>query len=206
MRPFTDSSPHELILEIGDSATLLHWNTMRLEFFGETITRMGKLLEVVATKSNLPVKQPLGGLMKNGGASSEPASPGRSGLSEEMVRVIIGEECGVWVDGVEKVIQAGEGNEDSPLNHAESSGNKKRKMGEVSSAVYTTSGGVPKDGSWIVKTGQWRLRVQNQIPMGKNGIVNAGKGSGEWECVLVGVKLDAVSGQRGRNLERGFLG
>ncbi|TGO89238.1 hypothetical protein BPOR_0118g00010 [Botrytis porri] len=98
-RPFADSSPSELILEIGDSATLLHWDTMRLEFFGETKIRMGRLLEVVATKLNLPGKQPLGLLMKNGGASSEPASPGKSGLSEEMVRVVIGEDCGVVCDG-----------------------------------------------------------------------------------------------------------
>jgi len=48
--------------------------------------------------------------------------------------------------------------------------------------------------SWVVKTGQWRLRVQN----GKNG-------KGTFECVLVAVKLDAVSGELGRNARRGFL-
>jgi hypothetical protein len=48
--------------------------------------------------------------------------------------------------------------------------------------------------SWIVKTGQWRLRVRN-----------ARNGKGGIECVLVAVKIDAVSGELGRNMQRGFL-
>ncbi|KAG4034173.1 hypothetical protein MFRU_003g01460 [Monilinia fructicola] len=138
LRPFTDSSPHELTLEIGDSATLLHWNTMRLEFFGETKLRMGKLLEVVATKLNLPVKQPLGLLMKNGGASSEPASPERSGLSDEMVRVVVGADCGIYVDGREWDIR-GRGAEDDDSGGQESSHAKEeRRVMELQHQLLST--------------------------------------------------------------------
>ncbi|ESZ93452.1 BTB/POZ domain-containing protein [Sclerotinia borealis F-4128] len=221
LRPFTDSSPHELILEIGDSATLLHWNTMRLEFFGETKMRMGKLLEVVATKLNLPVAQPLGLLMRNGGASSEPASPGRSGLSEDMVRVVIGEECAVCVDGRERERERNVGAIDSDdtviVGEQGGLGGKRRKVGDGIAVAINTSTGAPKDESWIIKTGQWRLRVQNHggggLGKGKGAGAGTGMGMGakvngkvEWECVLVAVRLDAVSGERGRNLQRGFLG
>ncbi|EAA33985.2 hypothetical protein GE21DRAFT_3735 [Neurospora crassa] len=52
---------------------------------------------------------------------------------------------------------------------------------------------------WIVKTGQWRLRIQsspNPNPA-KASVV---------ECCLVAVKLDALSSERKRNERRGFLG
>lgn len=52
---------------------------------------------------------------------------------------------------------------------------------------------------WIVKTGQWRLRIQsspNPNPA-KASVV---------ECCLVAVKLDALSSERRRNERRGFLG
>ncbi|TGO44654.1 hypothetical protein BCON_0481g00040 [Botryotinia convoluta] len=211
-RPFADSSPFELILEIGGSATLLHWDTMRLEFFGETKIRMGRLLEVVATKLNLPVKQPLGLLMKNGGASSEPASPGKSGLSEEMVRVVIGEDCGVVCDG--KVVDLNGATDENSSIGGQGSG-KKRRIGDgiALTANMNVGPGAMKDESWIVKSGQWRLRVQNHgvgvqgarmgVGVGGQALAN---GKAEWECVLVAVRLDAVSGERGRNLSRGFLG
>ncbi|RAL67696.1 hypothetical protein DID88_008437 [Monilinia fructigena] len=167
LRPFTDSSPHELTLEIGDSATLLHWNTMRLEFFGETKLRMGKLLEVVATKLNLPVKQPLGLLMKNGGASSEPATPELSGPSEEMVRVVIEEDCGIFVDGRSGIL----GVEVLKMKMKIPAATKAQVIREerwVMELRYQPFQirilevlGHQKTNFWIIKTGQWRLRIQN---------------------------------------------
>lgn len=187
---------------------------MRLEFFGETKLRMGKLLEVVATKLNLPVKQPLGLLMKNGGASSEPASPERSGLSDEMVRVVVGADCGIYVDGREWDIR-GRGAEDDDSGGQESSHAKRRKAGDgiaASTSLNTSIAGsrTPKDQSWIIKTGQWRLRVQKRggrvTGSGFGGEGGSSNGTLEWECILVAVKLDALSGERGRNLGKRFLG
>jgi len=59
--------------------------------------------------------------------------------------------------------------------------------------------GIEQERSWVVKTGQWRLRVRN---------VRNGDGStrGGVECVLVGVRIDAFSGEYGRNSQKGFLG
>ncbi|KAM0320482.1 hypothetical protein ACHAO8_000494 [Botrytis cinerea] len=211
-RPFADSSPCELILEIGDSATLLHWNTMRVEFFGETKTRMSKLIEVVATKLNLPVKQPLGLLMKNGGANSGPASPGNSGLSEEMIKVVVGKDCGVVCDG--KVADLNGATDGISSTDGQGSSKKRRIEDGIALPVNASVGpGAIKDESWIVKSGQWRLRVQNRggalqgarmgMGVGGQAFVNA---KAEWECVLIAVRLDAVSGERGRNLGRRFLG
>ncbi|KAJ8064692.1 hypothetical protein OCU04_007013 [Sclerotinia nivalis] len=207
-RPFADSAPHELILEIGDSATLLHWNTMRLEFFGETKTRMGRLLEVVATKLNLPVNQPLGLLMKSGGASSEPASPGKSGLSDEMVRVVVGDDCGVVCDG--KVVDIGGAGDEDPNTGSQGSSKRRKIVDGMTVPMNTNAGlGALKDDRWIIKSGQWRLRVQSHAGGGQgmgmpgNRLANA---KVEWECVLMAVRLDAVSGEKGKNLQRGFLG
>ncbi|KAI9797352.1 MAG: hypothetical protein M1833_005532 [Piccolia ochrophora] len=52
-------------------------------------------------------------------------------------------------------------------------------------------------GEWIVRKGQWRLRVQPAA--------DASKGSSGMEVVMMAVKLDAVSGEVGRNAQRGFL-
>ena len=199
-RPFVDTKPHELILEIGDECTVLHFSPstssasnpssksslkaeVRAEFFNEGKKRVTKLFEVIATKLNLPTTQPLGLLMKNGGASSAPASPGNTAISEDLVRVIFDPEAFVSLDGKEWVGDASkiERIEDHGVD-GDDAGSRKRKRIE--------GGG---DDNWVIKTGQWRLRIQS----GKSG-----KGV---ECLLVAVKLDAISGERGRNKKRGFL-
>ena len=47
---------------------------------------------------------------------------------------------------------------------------------------------------WVVRTGQWRLRIRG-----------AKNGKSAVECVLVAVKIDALSGELARNADRGFL-
>lgn len=51
-------------------------------------------------------------------------------------------------------------------------------------------------GEWIIRTGQWRLRVQ---PNTQDTI------RGGFEIVFIGVKIDAYSSERARNARRGFL-
>ena len=55
-------------------------------------------------------------------------------------------------------------------------------------------------GEWMVRRGQWRLRVQ---PRMENTVGD--EGSPKMEIILFAVKLDAISGQKGRNTLRGFL-
>jgi hypothetical protein len=167
---------------------------MKAEFFGDGKTRISRLFEIVATKLNLPTTQPLGLLMKNGGASSQPASPGNTPLNEgDLVRCYLAEDAYVRLDGREwrhpnsSVHEEGNLDDDNPR--------KKRRMTDQ---VGVGGMGIMEEGSqsWIVKTGQWRLRIQNNGRAGKTGV----------ECVLVAVKLDVVSGELGRNAARGFLG
>jgi len=182
-RPFVDDKSHDLVLEIGDECTRVHLHTMRAEFFGDGKARVSRLFEVIATKLNLPTTQPLGLLMAKGGASSAPASPGNTPISEDQVRIVIGEEAHVVLDGREWRGSA----EDAGSVASEESGAPPRKRRRVDGAGL-------EEESWIVRTGQWRLRVQN----GRNG-------KGGVECVMVAVKLDALSGELGRNARRRFL-
>lgn len=225
-RPFVDDRPYELVLEIGDELTRLqinpggvfNANNLRAEFFGEVKIRVAKMFEVIATKLNLPpTTQPLGLLMAKGGASSQPATPGNTPLSEDLVRVIMDPEASVTLDGKSWNWQdedaatilswngkmdsgppssAGGGGQDSPLASSApplqmsapvlGANPRKRRRADMA------HGGTEE---WIIKTGQWRLRIQ--------GVKN---GKAAVECCLVAVKLDAMSSEQARNAQRPFLG
>ena len=301
--------------------------TARAEFFRDGKIRVSKLFEVIATKLSLPPRtQPLGLLMASGGAGSQPASPGNTPISEDLVRVTIEPDTSITLDGQPfpatqmfaafapaTVVQGGvaarggagvvTGEEDSPAigdsqgrpnagqvqqEEAIQSEQQQRKSKDSPSTVAaaaiagsnhhqppdlgvhrqkvaaqqqqqhsflippasssilapsTTSAPVssssaattyaPGDSgssvgpvhansrkrrridipagwnsdAWIVKTGQWRLRIQSS-PRGAG--VTSGGGSKTAiatgvECVLVAVKLDAFTGERGRNANRNFL-
>ncbi|KAI1764858.1 hypothetical protein GGR53DRAFT_297003 [Hypoxylon sp. FL1150] len=215
MRPFEDDKHHELILEIGGENTKLHLGLMRAEFFGQVKIRVARLFEVVATKLNLPpTTQPLGLLMASGGAGSQPATPGNTPLSEDLVRVVVEPETHVALDGktyagfaegfgedaavaaMSSTSSGGHGGgQDSPLSSIgggylgpSSSSSRKRRRVDLSNHAAAAAD------EWIVRTGQWRLRIQGSRN-GKSAI----------ECVLVAVKLDAYSTEQGKNAQRGFL-
>jgi len=57
-------------------------------------------------------------------------------------------------------------------------------------------GGGQGGGEWIIKRGQWRVRVQR---------TSNSDGKGGMEVVLCAVKLEAFSGELGRNMGRSFL-
>lgn len=217
-RPFIDSQPYELLLQISFSETLLHCSSSRAEFFGETKARISRLLEVVATKLNLPTTQPLGLLMKKGGRQSQPASPGNSGVSEDLVRVEISHETSIVLDGrewrghlskstssreeddelVDDLITGEEDwlNEHPPTKRRRTENGEARGGAENGETVASGAVSGTKAGEeWVIKTGLWRLKVQNSKTAGRGGV----------ECLLVAVKLAAVSGERGRNAVRGFL-
>ncbi|OAQ73198.1 BTB/POZ fold domain-containing protein [Pochonia chlamydosporia 170] len=181
-RPYVDDKPAELVLEIANESSRIHFldDGPRLEFFRDTRTRVAKLLEVIATKLNLPpTTQPLGLLMASGGASSQPATPGNTPLSEDLVRVVLGGEAAVVLDGKDYdgyVTSALDSNGDDGTS-------RKRKRGDGE-----------KSEPWTVTTGQWRLRIQ---------ATNSGKSA--VECVFVAVRLDCFAEERGRNLGKKFL-
>ncbi|KAL7927817.1 activator 1 subunit 3 [Trichoderma austrokoningii] len=196
-RPYVDSKPAELILEIGETTTMLKFsaNGVRADFFGRTKTRVAKLLEVVATKLSLPLTtQPLGVLMASGGAGSQPPTPGHTPLSEDLVRVVFEAESSVALDGEpygEDLSNYMPPEDAEALQHP-----RKRRRTEDDDGIDDAGGALPTDGQeWAIKTGQFRLRIQESRG-GKSAL----------ECVFVAVKIDAVSSERGRNKMRRFLG
>jgi hypothetical protein len=213
-RPFVDDKPYELVLEIGGESTRLHISggAIRAEFFRDTRARVARLFEVVATKLNLPpTTQPLGLLMASGGAGSQPATPGNTPLSQDLVKVFIEPDTSIMLDGKpytadsdDPILGAGltsaassighGGGQDSPSSssvHGFMTIGPPRKRRRVDSYGNPTNTGVEE---WIVKTGLWRLRIQGS----KNGKSSV-------ECVLVAVKLDAMTSELARNASRGFL-
>lgn len=82
----------------------------------------------------------------------------------------------------------------NPTSDAKSPARKRQRQGSLD-----------EFGEWMIRKGQWRMRVQPRPEVGNfvSG-VDASEGSG-MEIVLCAVKLDAISGQKGRNTLRGFL-
>ncbi|KAF4452493.1 hypothetical protein F53441_4698 [Fusarium austroafricanum] len=170
-RPYVDERPAELVLEIGGETTKLHFSggNSRAEFFRDTKARVAKLFELVSSKLNFsPTNQPHG----------QSANLGNTLLKEDLVRVVLEPESAIILDGKDYL---------EDFLKSESSGNdypRKRRRADGDSG----------DEEWVVKTGQWRLRIQN-APNGR-GV----------ECILVAAKLDAMSSELARNMSRGFLG
>lgn len=212
-RPYVDTTPAELVLEIGGENMRLHFHAtgetgMRVEFFRDTRTRVGKLFEVIASKLNLPpTTAPLGLLMASGGASSQPATPGNTPLSEDWVKCVVEKDTAVTLDGATYtgpvVQEAGDNGDeygmpgstvdDSPsISGLSLNAPRKRRRADGGGGWLNGMGG--QNGYWILKTGQWRLRIQS-----------AKDGRGGVECVLIAVKLDAMSGELARNQARTFL-
>jgi hypothetical protein len=206
-RQYVDDRPYELIVEIGNEWTKINTQTMRAEFFGDGKTRISRLFEVVANKLNLPTTQPLGLLMVAGGASSQPASPGNTPLSEDQVKIMF-DNAHIVLDGRTFTRSAEAGIEEDPIYPIDDPSRycpsrspsippltasqippRKRKRPYVPGM---SDAGDP--GIWIVRSGQWRLRVQS-ANNGKSGI----------ECVLVAVKVDAFTSELARNESRSFL-
>lgn len=195
-RPFVDGKPAELVLEIGGEMTKIHFtsgsNSPRAEFFTETKTRIARLFELISTKLNLPpTTQPLGLLMASGGAGSQPATPGNTPLSEDLVRVVFEPESSIILDGKDHDEQpTANSDQGTPAVSTPESTTNARKRRRTDGNSSSSS---PEE--WTVKTGQWRLRLQSSKG-GKSAV----------ECVLVAVKLDAFSSELGRNKVRRFLG
>ncbi|KAF4962031.1 hypothetical protein FSARC_9864 [Fusarium sarcochroum] len=170
-RPYVDDKPTELVLEIGGESTKIHFSggTPRAEFFRDTKARVAKLFEVISMKFNTP----------HHGQSTTLHNPL---LSEDLVRVVVEPDSAIVLNGKEHI-------EDfASASTAESSASENPRK-------RRRANGGSEDEEWVVKTGQWRLRIQS-APGGKGGV----------ECILIATKLDAMSSQLARNMSRGFLG
>ena len=236
-RPFLDETAYEVVVEIGNQETRVDIRSMRATFYGDTKARVTSLFQTVADKMNLPSTLPLGLMMSAGGAGAAPASPANTPLSEDRVKVRIDLDAHIILDGQDHFMDAGsfigdfeEAKSPSAANLAASTAStmtawqhqppsqigrqppslsfsqkspqpplsKKRKRHESLDEI----------GEWIVKKGQWRLRVQPRPePQQRHPSQLRGTAQefGGMEIVLCAVKLDAVTGQHGRNKGRGWI-
>ncbi|EJT71801.1 hypothetical protein GGTG_11054 [Gaeumannomyces tritici R3-111a-1] len=194
-----------------DPATLVM--PARAEFFRDVRTRIARLFEVISTKLNLPlIAQPPGLLAGKGGASSQPPTPGNTPISDDLVRVVIEPETAITLDGrpytahcdaLDRHFQASAtiSADYAAAPTSSSAGGSAVDPAALASPVRKRRRlglgpwvGLSGGDEWVVRTGQWRLRIQSSRA-GKSPI----------ECVLVAVRLDAFSSEHSRNAQRGFL-
>ncbi|KAL9097088.1 MAG: hypothetical protein Q9163_006380 [Psora crenata] len=216
-RPFVDETRYEAIVEINNQETKVDFRSMRATFYGNTKARISSLFQTVADKMNLPSNLPLGLMMSAGGASAAPASPANTPLSEDRVKIYIGTDAHIVLDGQDYIMDfhtsgsQTEGDEAltpgsligsnwpiprrSPQIQQQFPPSKKRKRG----------GSLDEFGEWIIKRGQWRMRVQPKAEYQQPQMKGRTQEQGGMEIVLWAVKLDALSGQRGRNMGRGWV-
>ena len=205
-RPYVDSEAYSLIVEInGDESTFLSIGpgssssparVGRATFYRQTLARVTSLFSVIANKMNLPITQPLGLMMmeRGAGVASLPVSPGNTGVSEERVKVRIGPDAEVTVDG-EKWLVGEEDEEDDAESGMDIDPSETFRAGQK-----RKRSGVEEDEGedWVVKKAQWRLRVQ---PI--SGGAQAGRSG--MEVILGAIKIEAYSNERARNAARRFL-
>lgn len=231
-RPFVDETSYEIIVEIGDESTCINFRTMRADFHGDAKARISSLFQVVANKMNLPTNAPLGLMMSSGGAAQS-VSPGNTPLSEDRVKICIKRDAHIVLDGEEHIYDDNNYESRSDYENTEPTSPAPARSvipstpnsGGVNAASNWTQsqplnfqhpprqstpkppsrkrkrrGSLDEFGEWMIRKGQWRLRVQPRMES------SGGSGDGmNMEIVLHAVKLDALSGQKGRNMMRGFL-
>jgi len=218
MRPFVDEASHEMIIEVGDESLKVDLRSMRGEFYGDSKARITSLFQVVANKMNLPTNVPLGLLLPSGGIAAQPVSPGNTPLSQDKVKICIEREAHIILDGEEHTMsRTGFDTYDDYASQEVTTdsgtpGTASMPTVELNSSLqphrHSSSRPPPRKrkrrgsfddfGEWIIRKGQWRLRVQPRQDQPDHD-------EQRMEIVLHAVKIDAVSGQRGRNTLRSFL-
>ena len=139
-RPFTDSHPHELIVQTGADEAMIDSGTCRVRFFGATHEKMTSLLQLMVTKMNLPPNTP-SALINNYRDFR---------LSVDIVDLTVN---GERIDNVDRFCEEAGDLRDSSLartaDRPDSPPSKRRRM------VRQLKG----DRDWAVRTGQWSLGV-----------------------------------------------
>ncbi|KAL1642971.1 hypothetical protein SLS58_005213 [Diplodia intermedia] len=186
-RPYADDSASELILELSGESARIDVQSMRATFYGNTKARISSLFQVIASKMGLPATQPLGLMMlqTGGGVAAQPASPANSGVSGDRVKIAIGSDCSIDLDGV-RVLADKRDRDTGQFLDPQSS---------LILRLRTPSADDETPLDWVVARSHWRLRVQPRRFDGEPRV----------EVVMHAVKLDAYAGETARNARRGFL-
>jgi hypothetical protein len=184
-----------------DESTLLDPTAGRAIFAGPPRAAVTRLLTVAASKMGLPAATlPLGLMLvrSGGGVAAQPVSPATSGISGDRVRVRIGAEAHVRLDGADMVWRpppappppAGAGPAAAPAAAgAEAEGGRDG----VLPAVERPADEAAWRREWVVSRALWRVRIE------------PARESGRPEAVLCAVKVEAHTSERARNREMEFL-
>lgn len=193
---------------------------LRATFHNATLARITSLFSVIAAKMGLPATQPLGlmYLQTGSGVAAQPVSPANSGVSERRVRVRLDADCALDLDGAPAELAVDHASNRIGIRNASHArprvvqAHDRTELHDSRSESEWLWGGASEAGlgsgsmlragdddeevEWVVKRAQWRLRVE---PVEYDG-------ERRMQVVLCGVKVEAFSVERSRNVERGFLG
>ncbi|KAI7650849.1 hypothetical protein KC318_g16141, partial [Hortaea werneckii] len=186
-RPYVDSEAYGLLLEVtGEEGTLLSllvdpgfWpaRVAMAAFHKHTLARIASLFSVIAAKMNVPV--------------ANLVRLGNTGYDDPQVKVLIGPDADVMLDGRPWFIESGNVDEKADKQMTDGAGEPTQQQNRRGNNVSDRR----EKPDWVVKKAQWRLRVQP---------VHVGGGKGI-QVVLIAVKIDAISNDRARNAARAFL-
>ena len=192
-----------------DESTLLDPTAGRAIFAGPPRAAVTRLLTVAASKMGLPAATlPLGLMLvrSGGGVAAQPVSPATSGISGDRVRVRIGAEAHVRLDGADMVWRPPPPpppvrRRGPPRPPARSPRPPPRPPGPrrpaardgVLPAVERPADEAAWRREWVVSRALWRVRIE------------PARESGRPEAVLCAVKVEAHTSERARNREMEFL-
>ncbi|KAL2357015.1 hypothetical protein BJ546DRAFT_837153 [Cryomyces antarcticus] len=190
-RPFVDEKSYPVIFEIGEESTRVDFRQtgdICKNFHGQTNARFTSLLRVIADKAKLPVTR-------------------LSGSSADSVRVRLGPEADITLDGVKYLPGDVQANTAPRVEGSGEEGDRsvrrrysKRKRGAGNDGKSEKN--VSKASEWVVRKGHWRLCLQPAVDAAAAASSSGGSGM---EVVLHAVKLEAFSSERARNAQTAFL-
>ena len=141
-------------------------------------------------------------LQTGNGVAAQPVSPANSGVSERRVRVRLDTNCALEIDGApaELCVDSDSGRigirRSSGVSRAQELHNSNEWLWGGANSDSEAGDDEDQEVEWVVKRAHWRLRVEPVEYEGERRM----------QVVLCGVKLEAFSVERRRNVERGFLG
>ncbi|KAF3288278.1 hypothetical protein TWF970_005359 [Orbilia oligospora] len=179
-RPFNDDTGRELVLEIGNEHVIVSSMTMSATFREDTKKRVAAIAKLIFGKissaSTAATRRAIPALL------GQPYTP----AADLAMRVIVDEDTDVLLDGRAWGCPLPENTHlefENPMQGPLARPLKRRRMSLEAAGTADT---------WTVKKGLWKLQIL-EFPDNKV------------ELMLKAIKLDAISGETGRNMTRSFL-
>ncbi|KAF3926981.1 hypothetical protein ABW20_dc0109212 [Dactylellina cionopaga] len=177
-RPFNDDTGRELVLEFGNEHVIVSSVTMTATFREDTKRRIAAIAKLIFGKISSTANT--GARRPVPSLLGQPFNPS----ADVTLRVIVDEDADVLLDGRPWGAPPSENMHLEFENPMQGPRPLKRRRTSLGTA------GTPD--IWTVKKGLWKLQIL-EFPDNKV------------ELILIAIKLDAISGETGRNQARSFL-